>query len=288
MRICYTADMLLEPQNRFTRRATRERGSVRFAFFVFFAFVAVIGWLYVFFISEAFQVKDIEVIGVKGIDPVHAKREVYEAMDARPRSFWEPARHSLLMDLGHLEPAVTDRLGVERVALTKVSTNILRLSIEERVRRFILHTPTQYLWMDFRGRALAELTAQEQKDVEARLAAKRLTNVQDVPVLSYPTVIQPLQPNEGIPDPEIARWLAIGLQFQKQGISYREIQPPRTPSSTRLVVITAQGYEAWFDTSQDTLETQIEAFKAFQQQKPKDLQVKEYVDARIPQRIYVK
>jgi hypothetical protein len=280
--------MLLEPQNRFTRRATRERGSVRFGFFVFFAFVAVIGWLYVFFISDAFQVKNVEVVGTKGIDPVYAKREVYEVMDARPRSFWEPARHSLLMDLDHLEPVITDRLGVERVALTKVSTNILRLSIEERVRRFILRTPTQYLWMDFRGRVLAELNSQEQKDVEARLMAKRLTTAQDVPILTYPELTRALEPNEGIPDPKTSRWLAMGLQLQKQGIGYRELQPPGTPSSTRLVVITAQGYEAWFDTSQDTLETQIEAFKAFQQQKPKDLQIKEYVDARIPQRIYVK
>lgn len=279
--------MMLEPQNRFTRRATREQGSVRVAFFIFLAIVAVIGWLYVFFISDAFHINDIEVAGAKGIDATFVKREVYDAIDLRPRPFWEPARHTLFLTAAQLEPILTEKLGVEHLMIEKPRLNVLRLIVQERVRRLILHTPTTYFWLDGRGMVLAELTSTEQHDAEARLARKRISTPTDVPIVRY-EMLEPIVVDQAIQDPQISRWLAISLQLQKQGIGYLEIQPPGTPSSTRLVVITAQGYEAWFDTSQDTLETQIEAFKAFQQQKPKDLQVKEYVDARIPQRIYVK
>lgn len=280
--------MVPEPQNRFTRRQSAERGSVRLVFFLFLSVVAVIGWLYVFFISEAFRVRAIEVVSGKGIDPLQIKREVYEVIDTRPHPFWLPVRHSLFLKVEELELILTERLAAERVTIDKLSTNILRLTVQERVRRFILHTPHQYFWIDKAGVVLGELSNQEKKDVDIRLAAKRPLTPTDPPIIFYDPDVVPLVIDQGIPDPQISSWLAISLQMQKQGVNYREIEPSQDTSSTKLVVKTAQGYEAWFDASLDTLEMQIEAFKAFQEQKPKDLQVKEYVDVRIPNRVYVR
>jgi hypothetical protein len=279
--------MLLEPQNRFTRReTTQDRGAMRLAFFIFLGIVSVIGWLYLFFISDLFQVKGIEVAG-KGIDPVEVKREVYEVLDGRPRPFWQPARHSFFLQPEQIESLLTERLSAEHVTVDKRGFNILRLMIQARVRRFVLHTSTQDFWMDGRGFILSEPTLQEQKEIFDRLARKRPSAFTDPPIFSYPR-LQVSSSTAGVIDPQIGRWLAAAFQLQKQGLSYLEIQPPQDASSTKLVVKTAQGYEAWFDGYTDTLEMQIEAFKAFQQQKPKNLQIKEYVDVRIPNKVYVK
>lgn len=261
---------------------------MRLVFFLFLGVVAAIGWLYVFFISDAFQVKAIEIAAGKGMDPLRVKREVYEAIDVRTRPFWQPARHSLFLNVEELESVLTERLSAERVTIEKPSINILRLMVEERVKRFILHTPTRYVWLDKMGVVLSELTNQEQKDAEARLSLKRMSNLTDPPIIAYDDRLVPVVIGQVVQVPQATVWLAISLQLQKQGIGYREVEPPQDASTTKLVVKTAQGYDAWFDTSQDTLETQIEAFKAFQQQKPKDVQVKEYVDVRVPNRIYVK
>lgn len=278
--------MVLEPQNRFTRREGIERGSVRAAFFVFLGVVAVIGWSYIFFVSEAFMIKDIEVRGVKSLDAVDVKREVYDIVDKRPKPFWQPARHIVFIKQEELAPLIAERLFAEHVTIDKQDSHILRLMIQERARKFILHTPHQSLWVDLQGTVLQELTLVEAKHLSERRAGKRLADPNDAPII-FLDGVSVLKPAEVVPDGRIQTWLDITREVQKQGIRYREIQPESSPSSTRLTLKTLQGYNLWLDTS-ETLERQIEAYKAFEKQKPKDVVIHEYVDVRIPNRIYVK
>lgn len=280
--------MTVEPQNRFTRRQTATQGSSgRVVFFLFLGLVAVIGWSYVFFVSDAFMVKDIEVRGVKTLDPMEVKREVYATIDGRARPFWQPARQMWFLRAGELEPILKDQLFAEQVSVDKSSGNVLRLLVKERARRYILRTPSQWLWIDLQGVVLQELTPQESKDADQRLLGKPATVTADAPIISIDRQT-PLHVGEGIQVHDIRSWLDIALEVQKQGIAYREIEPPVEASSTRLILKTAEGYDVWFDTSSDTLKTQIEAYRAFQKQKPKDVHVQEYVDVRIPGRVYVK
>lgn len=284
--LCYTTGVVLEPQNRFTRRQVALQGSSRVVFFVFLGVVAVIGWSYVFFVSDAFMLRDVEIRGVKSLDPLAVKREVYDVVDHRARPFWQPARHMWFLKAGDVEPVLKERLFAEELSVDNVSGNILRLIIKERARRYILHTPTQWLWIDLQGVVLQELTLKELKDAENRLLGKPALITSDAPIIHLDQ--SRLQIGETIQRQDIRAWLDIALDMQMQGIGYREIEPPADTSSTQLTLKTAEGYAVWFDTSSDTLKKQIEAYKAFAKQKPKDVQVHEYVDVRIPGRVYVK
>lgn len=285
--ICYTTHVILDPQNRFTRRQVAAQGSGRRIFFVFLGVVSVIGWSYVFFVSDAFMLKDVEVRGVKTLDPVEVKREVYDVIDSRPHPFWQPARHTWFLRAEELEPLLKERLFAERVTVDNPSKNILRLLVEERSRRSILRTSSQWLWIDMQGVILDALSPKESQDADNRLLGKPATVTADAPIV-YINREKPFHVGESIQIGDMRAWLDVALEMKKQGIAYREIEPPTEASSTQLVLKTAEGYDVWFDTSSDTLKTQIEAYRAFQKQKPKDVQVHEYVDVRIPGRVYVK
>lgn len=233
------------------------------------------------------MITDIEVRGAKTLDPIDVKREVYDMIDTRARPFWQPARHALLLDPAHLEPLVAERLFAEHVSLERDGLHILRLSIQERSRRFVLRTEHQSLWVDLQGSVLEELTSAEERAMNDRRIGKKISEPSDPPIVSLVGLNSVFKPGEGIQDPRISTWLIITREIQKRGIKYREIVPDQNVSSTRITLKTAQGYNVWLDTS-DTLETQIEAFKTFEKQKPKDVVIQEYVDVRIPNRIYVK
>lgn len=277
--------MMIEPQNRFTRRQELARGSIRVAFFVFLGFVSVIGWLYVFFVSDAFMIREIEVRGVKSLDPLLVSRQIYDLLDQRPRPFWLPSRHSLFIDTLALQQELKDRLFAEQVDIEKRSSNILRLMIKERSKHLIVQTPYDSVWVDATGRVLQSLNPQEIKSVERRLSGQPDLVTIDTPIISLDLSQTALE--QGIPEPEIRSWLNIALQLQKQGIGYREFIPSMEASSTRLTLRSLSGYEIWLDVSDD-LEKQLSAYKTFEKQKLSSLKVREYVDVRIPNRIYVK
>lgn len=279
-----------EPQNRFTRREKATQSSAgRVIFFVFLGCLASVGWTYLFFVSDAFMLRDIEVRGLVSLDPLDVKREVYRSMDEHPHPFWQPSRHLLFLHTTDLEKNLKENLFAERVTVDKSSNNVLRLLVEERARRFILKTPTQFFWIDIQGTVLHELSTEERKNAETRATAILGPATYDAPIifLDQQTTIQS---GERIHADEktIRGWLDVALEAQKQGIQHRQIQPEAGTSSTRILVKTFQGYDIWFDTSTDTLKTQIEAYTAFIKQRPKDLRIEEYVDVRIPGRVYVK
>ncbi len=230
---------------------------------------------------------DIEVRGVTSLDPVEVKREVYAVIDARPRPIWQPARQLWFLPVEDIRSRLQARLMVKSITVDKTSYNVLRLTVEEGTKQFILKTPTQVFWVDTKGVIKQEVSSKDLKNMETNLNGKLTSNVSDTPVFSIDNQTI-LQPGQQISAQTIKTWLNVAAQLQKQGIRYREIKPDAAASSTKISVKTLSGYAVWFDTSSGTLKTQIEAYRAFEKQKSKDLQIHEYVDVRIPGRVYVR
>ncbi len=235
------------------------------------------------------MIKDIEVRGVKTLNPLSVKREVFDVIDKRPHAFWHPARHGWFLETQELQAELASHFFTDHVTVDKVSSNILRLSMTERSPSFVLSTPSHFYWMDTQGVILNELDSKDSHNVQLRLMGQGSVKPTDPPIMSIPN-IDSLRVGQRIQEQGeyIHTWLDIALQVQKQGISYRQIQAPLNASSTKLTVQTMQGYEIWFDTYSDTLQMQIEAYKTFEKQKPKDLRIESYVDVRVPDRVYVK
>lgn len=267
---------VLEPQNRFTRRQKLGTASTRFGAMIFLSLVALIGWAYVIFASEALSIKDVQVRGLGRLDVVEVKREVFRAIDGQPIPWIAVRRHRWFLQERELKNTLKETLFAEEIVWEKRDGNILRLIIKERPNQLILQTSQQLLLVNTEGRVLKELGVGE------------VTKALHPPIIIMRTIQSTIKQGERVEGYDIRGWLDVALELDKLGVAYHEIRPPIDVSSTRLAVKAAPGYVVWFDSSSDTFKKQLEAYKAFEDQKPKDLPITEYVDARIPGRIYVK
>lgn len=263
----------------------QQSGGTRPIFF-FLVLVALFGWAYVFFMSDLFLVSDIEVRGLKSVDAYDVKREAFAIMDQQNSRWSWLNRHALFLNREAIEEGLKETLFAELVAVENVHFNVLRLLIEERSNRFIFHSHQQYLWVDLQGVATAELSVDERKQAQARILGQRSVRSDDAPII-HRDLDELIAAGYRVSDQtEVRSWLEFTNRIYKQGFLYREYEPP-TASSTSATLISREGYPVFVDLSKD-LNYQLNAYNAFKQDKPKELQVKEYVDVRIPGRIYVK
>ena len=263
-------------------RRWNRRHTVFALLFVF----ALIGWSYILFVSDALTVQEVEAPGLKILDAQELEREVYGILDGREG--WRPwsPRHIWFIDGQKLQEKIKDHLFVLSVDVDKVGFNVLRLKIEERSKRFVFYSHRQYFWADMQGVLGEELSLEERRDVQARILGQRPARI-DEPPLIHVDLDEDVTSGYVIGRmDEVRSWIQTSEELLKAGIAYREYSPP-TSSSTVGLLRSQEGYPVVMDTSQ-SLSGQIKTFLAFVQSKPKDLKVEEYVDVRIPGRIYVK
>ncbi len=250
--------------------------------------LAFFGWLYVVFASDAFVIRQVEANGLEVLDPVDVNREVFSILDARP--VWRPwpARHAWFVDRDRLSEVLVEHLFAERVMVDKTRGNVLRLKIEERANRLVLHSHQQFFWVDLQGIALRELNSKERQDVTDRLTGKTLTgSLKDAPVIHY-DLNEPLAENFHVVDAaQVKGWVKAASDVRRTGIEYREIQPPLEASSTSGIILSKEGFPVLIDYYAD-LKPQLGAFRALQKSGKPIGGVKEYIDVRVPGYIYIK
>jgi hypothetical protein len=269
------------------RHERRTLFSARTIVFFFLFFISAIGWLYVLFGSEAFVVNAVEVRGVKSLDPGEVGREVFAVLDGREE--WRPwsPRHRWFVDPKKVEQTLEQRLFASRVVVDNLDTNVLRLLVEERGNRAVFYSGQQYFWVDLQGVVTEELSLAEKKRAQARILGHRLP-LSDDPPLIHQDLPELIAPGSHVASAELMRsTIQHAHDLMAAGIAYREIQWPRTPTSTTETIISPEGFSILMDVSED-LQIQIATYKAFWEAQKKPPEVAEYIDAQIPGRIYVK
>lgn len=268
-------------------RALRQRRfSKRNAVFLILGGVALFGWPYVLFMSDAFTVNAVEVRGGKSIDHTEVTREVFKALDEREEWRPWPARHAWFIDPESLSGTLKDRLFVANVIVDKSYNNILRLSIEERSKKVIYHSHKQYFWVDIQGVATEELTDEERKSAQSRLLGQKLATTDDAPIIKTNLEFE-IQKGMALTDTRRAKeWIKLAEDLKSYKLVYREIEPP-TASSTLFKVLSHEGYDVLMDITAP-LDLQVKTYQGFVKAKPANLKPLEYVDVRVPGRIYLK
>lgn len=220
------------------------------------------------------------------MDPIDVHREVLAALDERGE--WRPwsKRHMFFVSEEDLERRLNERLFVSSITVDKSKNNILRLKIEERVKNFVLHSRQQYAWVDYQGVVTQELTVEEKRHVQALLLGQRSPDNSEPPVIKRnldEIVSSGFQVFTG---GEAKKWIELGDQLRSLNVSYREFEPPGV-SSTIMKVLSKEGYELLMDVTVP-LDIQIATYNAFLKAKPKDVDQVEYIDVRVPGRVYLK
>ena len=268
------------------RTLRQQRFSKRNAVFMMLGAAACIGWPYVLFTNDAFAINAVEVRGVKTIDPVEVTREVLQVLDRRGE--WRPwsARHTWFVDEEALALELKDRLFVGNVIVDKSYSNVLRLSIEERTKKVIFHSHKQYFWVDLQGIATDELNKEELKIAQSRLLGQRLATNDDPPIIKNDLDDMIVKGSVLTDSRRAKEWIKLAEDLKSYKLLYREIEPP-TASSTMFTVLSHEGYDVLMDITAP-LELQVKTYLGFIKTKPEGLKPLDYVDVRVPGRVYLK
>lgn len=269
-------------------RTKREDAAVRHPVFYVLAAAAIIGWFYILFRSDLFLVNRVEVRGVRATDPLEVERETFSILD--DRSSWRPwsTRHTWFIDVPRLEEKLRENLFAVNVTVDKPLFGVLRLKVEERLNRVIFYSHQQYVWLDLQGAVTADLSSDEKQAAQARILGQVTAASDDAPII-HRDLDDPLAPGYRVADATIIRrWIKTSLDAASLGLRYREMLPPEA-TSTVATFRDLKGYRVLVDTS-IPLESQIRAYKAFEQMPQNEPLQKaiEYVDLRIPGKIFVK
>lgn len=268
------------------RSLHRARNTKRRAVYSILALCAVFGWTYLVFISDVFAISEVEVRGVKALDPMDITKEVFAILDAREEYRPWPTRHAWFVDRTKLADELKARLFVLGASVDNSYGNVLRLKIEERSKRVVFHSHQQYFWLDLQGVATDELTSNEKLDVQTRLLGNRSIRPDEPPVIKH-DLDESVSVGFVLTTPEEAReWIELSEQIRDAGLSYREIEPP-TASSSLFKVLSAAGHNVLMDITAP-VETQVQTYQAFLKNQPGDVGKPDYIDVRVPGRVYFK
>ncbi len=269
--------------NRGLRHAKNSR---RHVVFFFLGCGALLGWLYLIFISDAFAISAVEVRGLKNMDPIEVSKTVYDVLDERGGGLPWPARHAWFVDRTRLASELSSRLFLANVIVDKSYGSILRLSVEERSKRVVFHSHKQYFWVDAQGVATDELTSDERLNIQSRLLGTRPIGSDEPPVIKR-NLDQDVSKGSNIASLQEAReWIKLAEDVKALNLAYREIEPPQA-TSTLFRILSAEGRDVLMDITAP-LDLQVRTYLEFVRSAPKDIGKPEYVDVRVPGRVYLK
>lgn len=289
LEVCHNDHMLLGGERKGEGRSPETTRRI----FWILAFVAVVGWFYIFLQSELFQVHEIVVEGAKMNDPMDVKREVFHLLD-KGRG-WQPwqSRHLLFLDLPLLSRELKQSFYLEEALFEKEGKHILRLKIKEYPHRLVIYKNQKFYWVDLRGEIDGELTKDERQAILMRVYGKRSADVNESPLIELDN-LEALAMSTGTsrllaPD-RLKQFISLTIDLQRLQLPYREFHV-ESSTSTKVALINEQGTPVYFDfETLESLQRQLQTYKAFwdSQRGIKGPQMYRYIDVRVPEMIYLR
>lgn len=266
------------------RRLDQRRSSYDFVFGLVACF-AVVGWLWFLFASGFWNIETIETGELTSLNRGEVLIEVERILGERGWRPWSKM-NSIMLDELKLATALKERIFVDEVAVDKSYPNILRLKIKERQRSVVLVTGEQYVNVDANGVVTGFVEAENYKAAYERIAARAFADEISLPVIVMPTA-DPLAPGFQAAKPEqVRRWLDTFKMMVGTGIKVRFMKI-EAPESSLARFVSERGYDLYLDLSVP-LETQINTYLGFMRSKPDESQIKEYLDVRVPGKVFVR
>jgi hypothetical protein len=268
----------------FVEHRLKSRREKRTAVVLLLAAVAVIGWLYVFFGSAIFVVNRIEISGLERLD----RGEVEAAVDriARNERRW-PFREKniFFINTDVIAFELKEAFFIENVTVDKLYPNILRLNIEERTSSLVLLMENKLYELDRHGVVTDEFTVEEQEAILARIQDPVSSFSRDAPILKVRNpAARPAVGSEFMTDSQTTALLDAFKVLGDLGFGCRNAVLDYA-TSTKLVLNMFEPYEVYFDIL-EPLEPQIEGYYVFMDVRDKNVPIYEYVDARVPGKIF--
>ncbi len=265
-------------------RLDQKRSSYGFVLGLFFAFAAV-GWAWFLFSSGYWDVQVIDVGGIAVLNREEVVGEVQRFFDSRTFRPWHK-NNLLMLDTNVLSSSLTERLFVDQVSVEKKYPNVLRLIIKERQRSVIVVSQDRYVNVDVNGVVTGEVVDAPLAAARERITAKAFADESHLPVIVMNTA-DPLTTGFQVAKPEqVHRWLDVSRTLILAGLKFRFMKV-EAPESVLTRCVSERGYDIYFDMSQP-LEGQIATYQKYMKTKPDEKLITQYLDMRVPGKVYVK
>jgi len=267
-----------------TRRLEDRRTGYGVVLLIVSAF-AITGWSWFLFRSGFWDVQTIEINELQALDRGEVMLEVERALNEREWKPWSE-KNLLMLNTEKLAATLKDRLFTDEVTVEKFYPNILRLKIKERQRSVVLVSFEQYVLVDGSGIVTGEAEDDVLRASKDRIAARAFADELHLPVVVMKTA-DPLAAGFQIAEPEqVRRWLDATRYLVLGGLKYRFMKV-ESPESALARFVSERGYDIYFDLTQP-LEAQLATYLAYMKTKPDEAAIKEYMDVRVPGKVFVR
>jgi hypothetical protein len=240
--------------------------------------------LWFFYFSGFWSISDIQVGQLQMLDRGEVVSSTYEILDQHSAP-WN-RRNIFLIDTDELISGLRERLFAESVTVEKSYPNVLRLIIKERQRSVVVASGSQLLNVDTDGIVTGEAEGDDADQSRLLLNGVAVADQTHHPVVETDLSEAVTTGYQAADAGEVKRWIESYRAFIGSGMRFRYLHLT-SPTSTTVYVVSTGGYRVIMDMLQP-LDPQIETFLKFLRTKSKDYPIYEYVDVRIPGKLYVK
>lgn len=270
-------------EGRVVGRASRVR-SAWVAYLLFFIFVcfAIVWFL---FFSHFFTIQKYEVENLKVLERGAVVGEIEGFLNSQP-GFLKDKKNLLIVDTDEIANHLMSTFFVDSVTVDKVYPNILRLKIEERQRSVILVTNNKIYIVDDYGVITDyadEATESTTKDFLS--SSVPVDTLKEIFVIAPTSTIYE-KGFEYTNSKRVRSWLDLSKKLRDAGIWFKALY--LSENELGLVKIILKENKDVIIDADAPLDIQVETLRQFIQSKPKWDEIHEYIDVRIPGRIYYK
>jgi len=251
----------------------------------------VLSAVWFLFISRFWSIQRIEVQGAQEISGGEVEAAAFSVMDQGSKRPWDQ-RNIFYVNSDQLANEVKNALFLESVTVDKVYPNVLRLLIVERQRKAVFGFSGQFFDVDPHGFVTgqeSEATSGYYRDL---LSSKTYADTYHAPLIYQPSTdvasSTSITTSTGqFVDAEVIKgWLDASKELLASGLRYRLLKVADVTSDT-FRVVTDKGYDIVMNFNAP-ITTQADSYQRFIQTKPKSVQIQEYIDVRVPGKIFVK
>lgn len=237
------------------------------------------------FVSGYWNVRTLDIQGLQDLNRGEVSAATFDILD---HGSWKPwsRRNIFFLQPEQLSRDLKELLFADEVLVDKKYPNVLRLIMKERKRSVILFSKNQFLHVDITGVITGEVEGQSLSRARSQLAGAARADAAHMPLIACELAELTAPGYQATTAQGVRRWIEAHKELVMLGLRFRYLALDQ-PASNTLKIVSDQGYVILIDLNL-SLAPQIESYKKFLRTQPKNFIAKEYVDLRIPGKIFVK
>lgn len=254
------------------------------AYLLFIAFL-ILGVVWFLFFSNFFSVSKYTINDLQVLERSAVVGEIEKFLKEKD-IFIKDKKNIFLVNEQKLAEHIMNTFFVKSVVVDKVYPNILRLKITERQRSVLLITKNEIYVVDDYG-VITDVADQQTADTAKNFLSSSvpIDQLKEIFVVTATSTIYE-KGFEYTKSDEVRRWLDLSTKLREAGIWFKALYLDENNDGIVRIIL-KENKDVILDTKAP-LDIQIETLRQFILSKPKWDEINEYIDVRIPGRIYYK